>query len=198
MTAPAASAPPVALLDACVLAPLIMREVLFAAAAEGLFRPRWSSRIEEEWRRAAGKEARGLSEAEISGDVALARARFPEALVEGWEDLEGPLSLPDWEDRHVLAAAIKAGASLLVTDNLRDFPRRALAEHGLRPIGADAYLTELAGGEPERMRNALDALRAAAPPQALEAGLPALLKRGRLPRLGKSAARGADSPTRKS
>ena len=176
---------PIVLLDACVLAPLIMREVLFAAAGQGLFRPRWSARIEEEWARAAGKEARGLSEAEIRGDLALARARFPEALVEGWEQLESPLSLPDWEDRHVLAAGIKAEASVLVTDNLRDFPRRRLAEHGIQPIGADAFVTDLANREPDRMKIAFDALHAIAPPEAMSAGLPALLKRGRLPRLAK-------------
>lgn len=183
----AQATPPIALLDACVLAPLIMREVLFAAAAEGLFQPRWSARIEEEWAGAAAKEARGLTEAEIKGDLALARARFPDALVQGWEHLEGPLSLPDWQDRHVLAAAIKAEATVLVTDNLRDFPRRTLAGHAIRPIGADAFLVDLSNEHPQRMTAALERLRAAAPPDALASGLPALLKRGRLPRLGKAA-----------
>lgn len=176
-------------MDACVLAPLVLRETLFAAARQGLLQPRWSSRIEEEWRRAAGRESRGLSEAEIAGDLALARAAFPNALAQGWEALEGPLHLPDWEDRHVLAAAIAAQAEVLVTDNLRDFPRRRLAEHGVRPIGGDAFLCELAEAEPEKMAAALAALAAAAPPQALENGLPALLKRARLPRLAKRVAR---------
>lgn len=182
-------APAAALLDACVLAPLLLREALFAVAREGLIAPRWSDRIEEEWRRAAAKEARGLSEAMIEGDLALARAAFPGALVEGWEAHEGPLSLPDWEDRHVLAAAIAAGASLLVTDNLRDFPRRVLAEHRIRPVGGDALLAELAANSPQAMARALQRLRAAAPPEALADGLPMLLKRGRLPRLAKAAAR---------
>lgn len=182
-------APEIALLDACVLAPLIEREVLFAAAAEGLFRPRWSSRIEQEWRSAASREARGLDEAQISGDIALARLRFPDALTEGWEALEGPLSLPDWHDRHVLAAAIAARAQVLVTDNLRDFPRRALAEHRVRPVAADAYLAEFSAASPERMTAALAAVKSAAPPDAMADGLAALLKRGRLPRLAKAAAR---------
>lgn len=186
---PEAQQTPVALLDACVLAPLIEREALFAAAAEGLLRPRWSDRIEQEWRGASAREARGLSQAEIDGDLAVARSRFPDALVEGWEALEGPLSLPDWRDRHVLAAAIAAKATLLVTDNLRDFPRRALAGYGIEPIAGDALLASLMAREPERMAAALSALRAAAPPHALAEGLPALLKRGRLPRLAKAAAR---------
>ncbi|MEL6980428.1 MAG: PIN domain-containing protein [Pseudomonadota bacterium] len=184
-----AAAPPIALLDACVLAPLILRESLLAAAREGLFRPRWSDRIEAEWRRAAAKEARGAPAALIDGDIALARAAHPDALVAGWEAHEGPLALPDWEDRHVLAAAIAAGAALLVTDNLRDFPKRTLAAHGMRPVGGDAYLTELLADAPEAMGRALARIEAMAPPEARAQGLAKLLKRGRLPRFAKAAAR---------
>lgn len=185
----AAPAAPIVVLDACVLAPLVIRETLFAAAREGLLRPRWSDRIEAEWRAAAAKETRGLPPAVIEGDLALARAAFPEARVAGWEAHEGPLSLPDWEDRHVLAAAIAAGAEAIVTDNLRDFPARRLAEHGIRPVGSDAFLLELFQTEEAALRAALGQVAAAAPPEALSAGLPALLKRARLPRLAKALAR---------
>lgn len=183
--------PPVALLDACVLAPLVTREALFAAARHGLFHARWSARIEAEWAHAAAKEARGLSPQMIAGDLALARAAFPDALVTEWEALEGPLSLPDWDDRHVLAAAVKANARLLITDNLRDFPSRALAAYGIRPVAADAFLSELYAERPTAMASALREMASAAPPEAMSSGLPALLKRARLPQLAKAVKRAA-------
>lgn len=178
---------PAAVLDACVLAPLVMREALFAFARAGLFAPRWSARIEEEWARAALKESRGLPEALVKGDITLANAAFPDARVLDYEAIEAGLALPDWNDRHVLAAAIAAPAPLIVTDNVRDFPKRALAEHGVERIAADPFLADCASAP--SARQALEALAAAAPPEAMRAGLPALLKRGRMPRFAKAAAR---------
>ncbi|MEM9725945.1 MAG: PIN domain-containing protein [Pseudomonadota bacterium] len=189
-TPPLNAAPLLAVLDACVLVPLIVREVLFAAAAQGLFAPRWTTRIEEEWRGAALKEARGLPLEAIEGDLAVARLRFPDALVQGWEAHEGPLSLPDWNDRHVLAAAIAAGAAVLVTDNLRDFPRKRLAPHGVRAVGSDAFLIELSQTNGPALGRALAEIMAQAPSHAQTGGAPALLKRARLPRLAKAASRG--------
>jgi hypothetical protein len=77
----------------------------------------------------------GAAAAAVEGDIALARMRFPQALATGWEAQAEVLSLPDWNDRHVLAAAIVAEAEILLTDNLRDFPRRRLAEYGVTPGG---------------------------------------------------------------
>lgn len=187
------ASPPLAVLDACVLVPLVIREVLFAAAAQGMFAPKWTTRIEEEWRGAALKEARGLPTEVIEGDLAIARLRFPEALVQGWAAHEGPLSLPDWHDRHVLAAAIAAEAGVIVTDNLRDFPRKRLAPHGVRAVSSDAFLLELSQRNGAALRRALSEVVAQAPSHALEGGAPALLKRARLPRFAKAAARGFEA-----
>lgn len=171
------------MLDACVLAPLTMREVLFAAARAGMFVPLWSSRIEEEWRRAAAKEARGLSQAAIDGDLALARAAFPQARVVGWEGLEPTLLLPDPDDRHVLAAAIVGRAARIVTDNIGDFPKRALEQHGIERTPTDLYLRGLADARPDVMRAALADLFQRAPFGL--SGAADALKAGRLPRLAK-------------
>lgn len=181
------------LLDACVLARLALREALFAYAAEGLFAPLWSPRIEVEWARAAEKGGAPGAGALVAGDIALARSRFPAAatLTEAQVTArEADLSLPDWHDRHVLAAALLAAADGIVTDNLRDFPRRTLAGHGLWAENGDAVaarLTDLGDGAP--VRRALTALGAAAadplPPEAL----PPKLKAARLPRFAKAVAR---------
>lgn len=173
------------MLDACVLAPLLMRELLLAFARRELFTPLWSARIEEEWRRAALKEARGVPEEIISGDLALARAAFPQACAPdaAWEALEPTLELPDPNDRHVLAAAIGAKADLIVTDNVRDFPPRALAEHGLRRERADRFLRELAAADPEPAAEAAAQIAAAAGVATPET--PAFFKRGRLPQMAK-------------
>ncbi|MCI4664392.1 MAG: PIN domain-containing protein [Neomegalonema sp.] len=148
--------PQIALLDACVLVGIVRREMLLAAGRDGYYQPRWSDRIEDEWRRAllrqAGEEAGSGAEEAIRGEIALARLSFPNALVQGWEGLEGPLSLPDWDDRHVLAAAIAAKATVIVTDNLRDFPRKALGAHGVTPQPADEFLLGWAHARPASVR----------------------------------------------
>lgn len=188
----AASSGPVALIDACVLAALSAREMLFQYAKLGAFQPRWSARIEEEWRSAARKMADprlgdAAAAAAVDGEIALARARFPDALVSGWEEQAETLSLPDWDDRHVLAAAITAEAEVLVTDNLRDFPRRRLAAFGVTPEAADAFLWRLVGEAPEAMTaSALAAYREASPMNLAAEALPAHFKRMRLPRFGKA------------
>lgn len=179
-----ADAPALAVLDACVLVGVLRREFLFAAAKSGFYRPIWSARIEAEWRAALIREAAGAEWA-ADGELALARASFPDAIVEGWEELEGPLSLPDWNDRHVLAAAIAGGAGIIVTDNLRDFPRRALREHGVAAIAADEFLLSWTEAQPDEACAAIRAAFPAEPTRTIRAGL----KRGRLPRFAKAVER---------
>ncbi len=182
-----AADPPIAVLDACVLVGIVRRELLFAAAKSGYFRPRWTDRIEAEWRATLERDPRLGDAAALDGELALARLAFAGVRVEDWEAHEGPLALPDWNDRHVLAAAIAAEATLIVTDNLRDFPRRALAAHGVEARAADDFLRGWAEARPE------DALAAS----AATAGSPApddiraRLKRARLPRFAKEVARRA-------
>lgn len=185
------SGAPIVLIDACVLVPIATREIVLRLAREGAYRPRWSRRIEDEWRatarRRAGADA--VSAAAVDGEIALARATFPDAIVEGWEDLAETLSLPDWDDRHVLAAAIVAKAQILLTDNLRDFPRRRLSAHALTPESADAFLWRHVGEASEVVAAALAGYASALPPELKAAGLPAHFKRARLPRFAKAIAR---------
>jgi hypothetical protein len=66
-----------------------------------------------------------------------------DCLVTGFEDVEGAVSLPDPDDRHVVAAAIRTGASIIVTFNLRDFPEDELARHGVVALHPDLFAMEL-------------------------------------------------------
>jgi hypothetical protein len=68
---------------------------------------------------------------------------FPDALVENYEPLIDSLNLPDTDDRHVLAAAIKTNANLIITNNLKDFPEEYLASFGLKAKCADDFFTDI-------------------------------------------------------
>lgn len=174
-----------ALLDACVLYPSVAREMLLGAAHEGLYAPVWSLRIEEEWRRAAARQG-PVEAAQAEAEIALAAAHWPQARRP--EPAEDPaLWLPDRGDIHVLAAAREAKAELIVTFNLRDFPRRELAPRGLRALHPDAFLMGFWPDHPERLIAAADRVLA----HARKMGDPgwthrALFKKARLPRLAKA------------
>jgi hypothetical protein len=173
------------MLDACVLFPTVMRELLVGAAGQGLFRPAWTARILEEWARAVrrlGPAAEPVARAEI----AALRAAFPGAEVPEAPHIAARLHLPDDNDLHVLAAAIACGADGIVTLNAADFPRGTLAAEGLVRRDPDGLLWELASHHPQAMAAVGRAVQARAEaasgqPQPLAA----LLKRARLHRLGK-------------
>ena len=135
------------LLDACVLYPTVMREVLLACAATSLFEPYWSPRIIAEWTRATAKlgpAAQVLAE----GEAAALAIRFPSASVSPPAGAELRLWLPDPADVHVLAAAIAAHADMILTLNAVDFPRNLLAEQGLTRSDPDTFLMDLRDRHP--------------------------------------------------
>ncbi len=114
-----------ALLDACVLYPTVLREILLAVAARGLYTPLWSDRILEEWARATRKLG-PEGEIQARGEVAALRAAWPAAAVPPAPGIAARLWLPDPDDIHVLAAAIAGSADAIVTFNAADFPRQTL------------------------------------------------------------------------
>lgn len=178
-----------ALLDACVLYPTVLREILLGVAGQGLFTPLWSDRILEEWARAARKIG-PTGEAQARGEIALLRAAWPAASVVPPDGLASRLWLPDPADVHVLAAAIAGSADLLITFNARDFPQQTMAEEGLRRMGPDEFLFSLWQDYPTPIAEAVDKVHAEAQRLSGEAmDLRALLKRARLPRLGKTLTR---------
>lgn len=171
-----------AVLDACVLYPSVLREVLLGAAHAGLFTPLWSGRILEEWARAAAKLG-PAQEAIARGEIALTRGAFPKAEVPRDPGLESRLWLPDPNDIHVLASAIRGGADTVVTYNASDFPRGILAQEGLLRTDPDAFLLSL-----DRSAVAAVTQTVKARAEALSGEdwpLRKLLKKAGLPRLGK-------------
>ncbi len=174
------------LLDACVLYPTVLREILIGVAREGLYRPLWSARILEEWARAAARLG-PADEAIARREVAALRAAFPQAEVAAQPGLEGRLHLPDPNDIHVLAAAIAGHADAIVTFNAQDFPRGTLAAEGLERRDPDGFLWQLWSERPEPVAGVVERVRAKA--EALSGTaqpLRPLLKRAKLMRLGKA------------
>lgn len=138
-------AEPRALLDACVLVPMVKADVLLEFAHQGAYHPLWSGRILDEVARAVPTASRGR--------VTLEKARrrteimdetFQNAGVEHQRELELRITgLPDPDDRHVVAAAISGRASVIVTENLRHFPNKELELWGLRAVSSDEFLVDL-------------------------------------------------------
>jgi predicted nucleic acid-binding protein len=131
----------VVLLDACVLVPQRLSSLLLTLAEEGLFAPRCSEPILSETERAL-TEKLGVSKDQANRRIAAMNGAFPEASVHGFEAMQEDLTC-DPKDRHVLAAAIAAGAETLVTINLKDFPDESCAPHDVTVMDPDVFLLEL-------------------------------------------------------
>ena len=153
------------LLDANVLAPDLPRNMLLSLAEAEFFRPRWSARIMDETERTIAMLRRGHDKPDPEGDAnracrAMKRA-FEDAAVTGFEPIEAGLSgLPDPGDAHVIAAAIETSASIIVTDNLKDFPATVLAPHGIEAKSANDFLADTIDLKPEKAAQALAIMRA--------------------------------------
>ena len=120
-----------AVYDACVLYPAPLRDFLIWLGLSGRFRARWSAQIHDEWKRNLLLNRRDLIPEQLDRTSALMDRAIPDGLVTGHETLISGLNLPDPDDRHVLAAAIRSSASVIVTFNQKDFPAAALAPFGI-------------------------------------------------------------------
>ncbi|MEM8657238.1 MAG: PIN domain-containing protein [Pseudomonadota bacterium] len=176
------------ILDACILYPTVLREILTGVAQAGGFTALYSDRLLEEWARAAaraGPEVEGIARAE----VALFRVAFPDGCVAIPDGAEDALSLPDTGDLHVLAAAIEGQAEVIATVNLRDFPPRTLGRYGIMPRTPDSLLLELHHAGQGDVAGVVEAVRRQTERiSGKEQPLRPLLKRAGLPRLGKALA----------
>lgn len=176
------------LIDTCVLYPTVMREVLLGVAAYGLFEPLWSARILEEWARAARKLGPD-GEAQARGEVALICAAWPRAEIKPAPGIEARLWLPDPDDVHVLASAIAGYADVLLTLNNADFPGHTLAEEGVTRREPDGFLWQMWSFHPDPVAQAVTRVHARAEELSGQTwDLRKLMKKARLPRLGKALA----------
>jgi predicted nucleic acid-binding protein len=134
--------------DACVLYPMPLADSLIRLAQTGVFRACWSDDILDECVRALKREHPNITE------EAVARRRkgmidaVRDCLVEGYEDLVAGLKLPDANDRHVLAAAITAGAQVIVTANVKDFPKAQVGKYNIDAQSPDTFIKHVISMDP--------------------------------------------------
>jgi predicted nucleic acid-binding protein len=131
-------APFIVVLDANVLFPFTLRDTLLRAAAGGFYQLRWSSRILDEMTRNLVSTGT-MPEDRVRRLRAIMEREFPEAEVTGYEHLIGAMQ-NDPKDRHVVAAAVKAGAQVIATANLKDF---AVLPDGVEVQSPDDFLCNL-------------------------------------------------------
>lgn len=146
----------VAVLDACVFYPAPIRDLLLHLADAGLYAPKWTATIHEEWVRNLLANRPDLTAAHLAKTRAAMDAAFPAATVRHFEGLIDALHLPDPDDRHLLAAAICCQADVIVTANLKDFPAAALAPYEVEAQHPDAFVSQLIDLNPDK---AVDAFR---------------------------------------
>jgi predicted nucleic acid-binding protein len=166
--------------DACVLYPAPLRDLLMRLALTDLYRARWSDQIHEEWIRAVLRNRSDLSRAQLERTRSLMNAHVRDALVDSYQSLIPALELPDPDDRHVLAAAIKCGADLIVTFNLDDFPDHALTVYGISACRPDSFLVDQLNLDAERVCMAIRQHRASLknPPKTVKEYLATLEEQG--------------------
>jgi predicted nucleic acid-binding protein len=128
-----------AVLDACVLVPIALADTLLRVAEKGLYRPPWSERILTEAQEAIEEIHPGIDAGKRFTSM---REAFGDALVTGWEELLPGIHLPDEDDQHVVATAIRGNADAIITANLNDFPATALGPLGLEAVHPDAFLLD--------------------------------------------------------
>lgn len=124
-------------LDTCVLFGAHRRDTLLRMAEARLFRPLWTADILSELEHALVE--RGVDPARAARVVALMREHFEDALVDGYQPLVDSMR-NDPKDRHVLAAAVRANAAAIVTDNVRDFPESATKPYGVEVVTVDEFM----------------------------------------------------------
>lgn len=126
--------------DANVLYPAPLRDLLMWVALQDVVLARWTDEIHEEWIRSVLRQRPDLKREQLERTREMMNAHVRDCLVSNYQDLIPGLMLPDPNDRHVLAAAIKAGASVIVTCNLKHFPQEALEPFGIDAQHPDEFL----------------------------------------------------------
>ncbi len=169
-----------AIYDACVLYPAPLRDLLLELALTDLFKARWSNRIHEEWIRNLLQNRPDLTIQQLERTRDLMDANIRDCLVEGFEDLEETIHLPDQDDRHVVAAAIKGRADVIITFNLTDFPSGILDSWEIEVQHPDQFLANLIDLAPGHVAGAVRTcrLRLKKPPKTVDEYLDVLARQG--------------------
>ncbi|CAI8913202.1 PIN domain-containing protein [Pseudomonas sp. IT-P294] len=169
-----------AVYDACVLYPAPLRDFLMWLALSGRFRAKWSLEIHNEWKRNLLKNRPDLTAKQLDRTSELMDQALPDACVTGYENLIEGLSLPDIDDRHVLAAAIRCHASVIVTFNQKDFPCAVLGSFDIEGQHPDEFVGNLFSLDPAAVVAAAQRQRQQLkmPPMDVQTYLDLLLRQG--------------------
>ncbi len=133
----------VAVLDACVLYPAPLRDLFMHLQISGLFQAKWSDAIHDEWIRNVLRNRPDLTSKQLARTRMLMNAHTLDCLTTGYEPWIDKITLPDPQDRHVLALAIHTKANVIITYNLKDFPSATLQEYKIRPLHPDSFIMDL-------------------------------------------------------
>lgn len=131
-----------AVYDANVLYPNVLCEALIRVCVEGLVGAHWTEAILDEAFRSLAANRPDIPAGKLQRTRELMCAALPAAIITDYEDLIAGLALPDPDDRHVLAAAIRAGAQMIVTFNLKDFPADRLGRFDVEAKSPDDFLVD--------------------------------------------------------
>jgi len=156
--------------DANVLYPNTLRDLLIRIAQAGLVQAKWTHQILEEVFTHLAANRPDLDPAKLARTRTLMCRAVRDCLVLGYEPLIAALELPDADDRHVLAAAIKARAQVIVTRNLRDFPAAVLAPWNVEAKDPDEFVCDQIDLDPQRVYGAIQQIADAwrSPPGGVE------------------------------
>lgn len=137
------------LYDACVIYPAPLRDLLMRLATTGTFKARWTNQIHNEWINALLIKEPNRDRKKLERAKDLMNQHIYDALIEGYEPFIPMLKLPDPDDRHVLAAAIKGKCDLIVTSNLKDFPKDVLSQYDIEAQHPDDFIWHLINLHPD-------------------------------------------------
>lgn len=167
-------------LDACVLYPSFLRDLLIRLGLTGLYQPKWSATIEDEWQRNLLANRADLTPKQIQRTAALMNTAVPDAMITGFEPLIDSVDLPDVDDRHVVAAAVRSNSEIIVTFNLKDFPAPALDAFGIEALHPDDFVMDLFDLNRALVLSAVTTQRSnlRKPPISVDDYLEALLRQG--------------------
>ncbi len=169
-----------ALYDANVLYPAPLRDLLVQLATTGLFRARWTDMIHEEWITSLLKNRSDLKREVLNRTRDRMNSAVLDCLVEDFESLIPSLRLPDENDRHILAAAIKGRADIIVTMNGKHFPTAELSKHSIQIADPDDFICDLLNLSPQAIYGAVSTVRSrlTSPPKNADEYLDILERNG--------------------
>jgi predicted nucleic acid-binding protein len=178
MTEPALEQHIIAVIDACVLHSGFLRDFFLRLAAQGIYQPKWTLKIHEEWIRSIIRVRPELQE-KLERTRRIMDAKFEDAIIYNFDELLEKIFLKDEDDRHVVAAAIKAKAPYILTANIKHFPDNILHSHGTRAIHPDEFSLLLLQNFPSKFIAGIKEHRLSLkkPPQSVQDFLNSMKKR---------------------